>query len=215
MSQLPKKRSNYVALVLMAPLAGGALQGCSERPVEALAFHDVAECHNFGADLEACADAFDEARFQHTQLAPRYINQAECEADFGAEACEATPERHQAGSFFMPMMMGFLAGQLMGRMGGGQSGGQAGLQSSTPAAAGGAAPAGGSGAARVPVQPLYKSRDDRQTFRTATNTPVANRPGAVQVRPSAVQPRAAPLIRQGGFGQQAAQRMSSRSSFGG
>ena len=67
----------------------------------------------------------------------------------------------------------------------------------------------------VQAQPLYKSRDDRSTFRTATNTPVAKGVGPAYIKPSSVQPKAAGVVNRGGFGAQAAKRSSSASSFGG
>jgi uncharacterized protein YgiB involved in biofilm formation len=57
---------------------------------------------------------------------------------------------------------------------------------------------------------LYKSRDDRNTFRTATNKSVAKGTGLVSLKPSQLKPQAGQLVRRGGFGQQAA----ARSSFG-
>jgi uncharacterized protein YgiB involved in biofilm formation len=63
----------------------------------------------------------------------------------------------------------------------------------------------------VPTQPLYKSRDDRSTFRTATNAPVAGGIGPISLKPSQVKPQVGQVVRRGGFGQQAA----ARNSFGG
>jgi uncharacterized protein YgiB involved in biofilm formation len=63
----------------------------------------------------------------------------------------------------------------------------------------------------VPTQPLYKSRDDRGTFRTATNAPVAGGIGPISLKPSQVKPQVGQVVRRGGFGQQAA----ARNSFGG
>lgn len=194
-TQPRRKRSQRVALVLMAPMvfpmAAVTLTGCGERAVDAVAFADITECNHSGYSAEECYVAWEEANQQHSASAPRYISQAECEADFGEQACEPAPERHQGGNYFMPMMAGFLAGRLLSQ-----------------------AMAGGGAAARgaIAPQPLYKSRDDRQTFRTANNTPVTTRTGPIQVRPSTVQPAPAMLVRRGGFGQQAARMSASRSS---
>jgi uncharacterized protein YgiB involved in biofilm formation len=67
------------------------------------------------------------------------------------------------------------------------------------------------GRSNIPTQPLYKSGDDRGTFRTATNAPVAKGIGPITLRPSQVKPQAGQLVRRGGFGQQAA----ARASYGG
>lgn len=188
------KRSKKAALVLMAPAATLLLAGCGEQQQEVHVFHNAEECAAFYHPPAECQAEFERAEALHTQVAPRYQNQFECEADFGAGQCETAPERHQSGSFFMPMMMGYMAGQMMNR--GNLAGGQA--QSTQQSAA--------NNRSAVPTQPLYKSRDDRSTFRTASNQAVASQPGVARVRPSAVQPQRAQLVRRGGFGQQAAVR---------
>ena len=86
----------------------------------------------------------------------------------------------------MPMMMGFLAGQMLNRGGAGQAAPQK----------------------SVPTQPLYKSRDDQSTYRTASNQPVARQSGVTSVMPSQMQPKAGNVVRRGGFGAQAQQRQS-------
>jgi len=188
------KRSKKAALIMMVPAAGLVISGCGEKPADVVVFNTPDECAAYYNPPAECKAAFEEASAMHPKVAPRYANKAECEADFGPGQCETAPEQHQQGSFFMPMMMGFLAGQMLNR------GGLAPQQQ----------PAGQSDAAGnrgpVPAQPLKKSRDDRQTFRTATNTPVASQPGPAKVSPSAVQPKPATLARRGGFGSEAAKR---------
>ncbi|MDP4944436.1 MAG: DUF1190 domain-containing protein [Alishewanella sp.] len=199
------KRSRKAALIFMVPAATLLLQGCGqEKTVEAQVYNTPDECAAFYNPPAQCQAAFEEAAALHPQVAPRYANKQECEADFGAGSCETAPQQQSAqGSFFMPMMMGFMAGQMLNR---GGMGAQSPQQSSA--------------AARnsVPTQPLYKSRDDRSTFRTASNAPVASQSGPTQVRPSAVQPKPASLARRGGFGSQAQQRATAAqrsSSYGG
>ncbi|WP_333607977.1 DUF1190 domain-containing protein [Arsukibacterium sp.] len=207
MTTKPLKRSRKAALVLMVPAATMFIQGCGEQQVEAQVFSTPDECAAFYNPPAQCQAAFAEAQALHPQVAPRYANKAECETDFGPGQCETAPERHQQGSFFMPMMMGFMAGQMLNRGGAAPAAGQlAGQQTAAT-----------SGRNTVPTQPLYKSRDDRATFRTASNTAVASQPGATRVNPSAVQPRPATLARRGGFGAQAAQRATAaqRQSTGG
>lgn len=192
------KRSKKAALVLMVPVATLILAGCGENREQAMVFSDPSECSAAALNTAAqCEADFAAAKAMHPQVAPKYLNKEECEADFGAGQCETAPQQTTSGgSVFMPMMMGFLAGQMMNR-------GGANLQQ--PAAAGAA------GGTKVPTQPLYKSRDDRATFRTATNKPVAGGIGPITLKPSQVQPQMGQVVRRGGFGQQAA----TRNSFGG
>ena len=204
------KRSKTARLIMMVPAAGLVLAGCGEKPVEVQVFNTPDECAAYYNPPAECKAAFAEAQALHPQVAPRYASKQECETDFGAGQCENAPvlaanntepaaqQSQQSSGFFMPMMMGFMAGQMLNR------GGMAGATQQQPAAAN-----------RSPVanQPLYKSRDDRGTFRTASNTAVATQPGVTSIKPSAVQPKPATMARRGGFGAQAAKRSSS--SLGG
>lgn len=194
------KRSKKAALVLMVPVATLLLAGCGEEREQALVFSDPSECSAAGLnDTAQCNADYATAQALHPQVAPKYLSKEECETDFGAGQCETAPQQTTSGgSVFMPMMMGYMMGQMFNRGGAGSN-----LQQ--PSAAAGAA------GSKVPTQPLYKSRDDRSTFRTATNTPVAKGIGPITLKPSQVKPQAGQLVRRGGFGQQAA----ARNSFGG
>ena len=204
------KRSKTARLIMMVPAAGLVLAGCGEKPVEVQVFNTPDECAAYYNPPAECKAAFDEAKALHPVVAPRYANKQQCETDFGVGQCESAPaltanstepapqQSQASGGFFMPMMMGFMAGQMLNR------GGMAGAPQQQTA---------NTSRSPVPNQPLYKSRDDRSTFRTATNTAVASQPGTTSIRPSAVQPKPAAMARRGGFGAQAAKR--STTSYGG
>lgn len=196
------KRSKKAALILMVPVATLLLAGCGEEREQAMVFTDPSECSAAALNSAAqCEADYVAAQNLHPQVAPKYLNKEECETDFGAGQCETAPQQTSSGgSIFMPMMMGYMMGQMLNR-------GGAGGNFQQPA---GAAAGAGAGS-NVPTQPLYKSRDDRSTFRTATNTPVAKGIGPISLKPSQVKPQAGQVVRRGGFGQQAA----TRNSFGG
>ncbi len=192
------KRSKKAALVLMVPATGFFLASCSsEEPVETVVYKNAEECAAFYNPPESCKAEFAKAEALHQQVAPKYQTQAECEADFGAGNCPAPaapapgqPQASAGSGFFMPMMMGFLAGQMLNK----------------------------SSAAKqhVPTQPLYKSKDDLSTFRTASNQPVARQSGPVSVMPSRMQMTPGKTVSRGGFGAQAQRRSDQQSSsFGG
>jgi uncharacterized protein YgiB involved in biofilm formation len=179
------KRSRKVALVLMIPTASLWLAGCAEEPEITQVFASAEQCAAFSNPPEACAAEFAKAKELHQQIAPKYLTLNDCENDFGAGNCEIGQQNDNASSSsFMPMMMGFMAGQMLGNM-----------QSSHKKYA--------------YTQPLYKSKDDKQNYRTAHNYPVASSAGFTSVRPSAVQIKPAGVVKRGGFGAQAAARSSS------
>lgn len=208
------KRSKKVALMLMVPTTTMMLASCGEDPAEAVVFSSPEECASMVTQVaaEQCYADFKAAQVLHPQVAPKYVNKSECENDFGAGQCEPAPQQHASGSFFMPLMMGYMAGQMFNQQGGAAPAQQPQQQQERPVGTSGAV----TGTAANPrngvrAQPLYKSRDDRGTFRTANNTPVARQTGPVMVRPSQVQPRAGQFAQRGGFGAQAA----ARNSYGG
>ncbi len=186
------KRSRKAALVLMVPATGFFLASCSsEEPVTTAVYKDAEECAAFYNPPESCKAEFAKAEALHQQVAPKYQTQAECEADFGTGNCPQ-PQQQQAssGGFFMPMMMGFLAGQMLNKS--------------------------SSAKQYVPTQPLYKSKDDLSTFRTANNQPVARQTGPATVMPSRMQVAPGKIVQRGGFGAQAQRRSDQQSSsFGG
>lgn len=192
------KRSKKAALVLMVPATTFLLAGCSEEPEQAMVFGSPSECYEGGfSSPEACIADYQAAQALHPQVAPKYLSKAECETDFGSGQCETAPQQTTSGaSVFMPMMMGYMMGSMFSRP---QAGGSNFQQT------------GSASRGSIPTQPLYKSRDDRNTFRTASNQPVAKNSGLVSVKPSQMKPQVGQLVQRGGFGQQAAMR----TSFGG
>ena len=181
------KRSKTLRLAVLG--AGTlALTACDD-PQEAAVFEDVEQCMSQeGFDRETCEAHFRKAEAEHVRVSPKYIDKADCEADFGAGQCEIAPVRTTTGgSVFMPMMMGYMMGNML---------------------------AGGS---RVATQPLYRSGDDKTTFRTADNRQVAARTGLNTV-PSSV--AKAPSVKtqtvaRGGFGARAGRMGGTFRGFGG
>jgi uncharacterized protein YgiB involved in biofilm formation len=193
------KRSRKAALMVMVPAATTfLLASCArEEPIETAVYETAEQCAGF-YNPEQCLAEFNAAKALHPQVAPKYTDQAACETDFGVGNCEVpastattaaaptTAATSSSGSFFMPMMMGFMAGQLMN----------------------------GANKGNLQSQPLYKSRDDNSTFRTANNQPVSRFTGPVKVMPSRMVPQPGKMVQRGGFGAQA-QRRSEQSSSGG
>ena len=109
------KRSSRIALVMMGTSAL-TLSACEEPKTDTAIFETVEQCvAEQGITAEQCYGEFNAAKAQHAEVAPKYASRADCEADFGAEGCEVSPYRTNAGgSVFMPLMAGFMMGQMMG-----------------------------------------------------------------------------------------------------
>ncbi|CAK0751895.1 exported hypothetical protein [Azospirillaceae bacterium] len=110
------KRSSRIRLLLMGSTAF-ALAACGDDTEQAGVYASVADCVAGGVYTEQyCRTSFDQASERHPEVAPRYSAKTECEADFGPDRCDYRPVRTAdggSGSFWMPLMAGFLVGQVL------------------------------------------------------------------------------------------------------
>ena len=158
---------------------------CEEAKVDTALFESVQQCSGLGFTAQECESNYREAQRNHINVAPKYTAKADCEADFGSAQCETAPQRTSNGG---SVFMPLMAGYMMGSMlSGGRSAGQ----------------------------PLYKSRNDRSTFRTGDNKAVAKSVGRTKVGQSTTRTASAKIrtVSRGGFG--AGARSPMRRSFGG
>jgi uncharacterized protein YgiB involved in biofilm formation len=101
------KKSKAIRLVLLGS-TGLTLAGCEQSPPsDATFFSKVEDCIPLKGEV-TCRDGFAKSEQDFVAEAPRFTRQEECEADFGAGNCET--RRAGSGSFFMPMMMGYMMG---------------------------------------------------------------------------------------------------------
>jgi uncharacterized protein YgiB involved in biofilm formation len=183
------KRSRTLTLALMSATAL-TLAAC-DNPEEVAVFETVEQCATQnGFNLQACEANMKQAQAEHVRVAPKYTSAADCEADFGAEQCETSPQRTTSGgSVFMPLMMGYMMGNMM------------------------------SGRSGVATQPLYRSRDDAKNFRTGDNQKVSGKTGISKVSGQTARAPSTKTstIKRGGFGSAARARasMGKFRSFGG
>ena len=109
------KKSKTIRLVLL----GGtslALAGCDDQPPsDAKFFSSLQECTAHYSE-DKCRTLVKKAEEQHVAEAPKYNRNEECEAQFGVGNCETRQVQTESGfgSFFMPMMMGYMLGNMMG-----------------------------------------------------------------------------------------------------
>ena len=187
------KRSSSIVLTGLIAGSGISLTACDGdvggKPVDAQSYTSVAECRSAGAiPAVQCDAAFEQAKTDAAKTAPRFEDKQTCEEQFGAAQCEPR-NNGSGGSFFTPLLTGFIVGQALSNMGGGYHG-----------------------------APMYRGRDgtfyggsgyplsrDYVTGRTRVRTDSFNAP---EMRaPTRVQSRSS-VISRGGFG-------GSGRSFGG
>lgn len=209
------KRSKKAALMLMVPSATLLLASCVEQSDNALVYNNPTECASAGYNTaEQCQADYEEAKAMHPVVAPKYENLQECEQEYGEGKCEVAPQNMQntqssSGGFFMPMMMGYLMGQMM-NSGSSKLYPKGNPQTQQPVTPPGNASSSAAVDRTIANQPLYKSRNDPNNFRTASNVNLGSGAGPIQLKPSQVKPQMGQVVRRSGFGAQA----SSRSTFG-
>jgi uncharacterized protein YgiB involved in biofilm formation len=117
----PRKRSHTVTLALMGT---GAVAGVgiglwlwhSSSGVDGGVYRNVEQCvEGRQFDRDACAAGFAEAQRHHEEMAPRYANAADCEADFTPGECQPMPSGTGDGKIvYAPIMAGVLLGSALG-----------------------------------------------------------------------------------------------------
>ena len=168
--------NNLTSISILALAAAGAIWFTTrEEPKEdAAVYETLQQCL---ADINMvrsdCEKNFAAAKQQHAAVAPKFATQKECEAEFGAARCEKAPQTTSTGgSMFMPLMMGYMMGSMIGGRGYGNA------------------------------QPLYRTRSNPGTFRTADNRNAGTSTGRTRVAKSSMaRPTAKSSTRsRGGFG---------------
>jgi uncharacterized protein YgiB involved in biofilm formation len=113
--------TSLMATASFSLAACGAPQVAVPQPDPALAYTSLDECKaaNDITDTE-CDAAQANAQKVAAETAPRYATQSECEGQWGPDQCR---QNSSGGSFFTPLLTGFVIGQLLN--GGGYRGGGA------------------------------------------------------------------------------------------
>jgi len=168
------KHCRSISVKLLMGVSLIALSGCEEPRVDAAVFDSLQQCVDDGSvPREQCEQNYKEARSQHAAVAPKYSSKEDCQADFGQEKCERAPyQSSTGGSIFMPMMMGYMMGSMIG------------------------------GRRSMASQPLYRSAQSPNSFRTADNKNVGSTTGRTRVASSATSRPAvkSSTVSRGGFG---------------
>lgn len=121
------KRSRVLHVSSLMATASFSLAACGSpqrvsgpEPEPVQVYTSLEECRaaNDIADAE-CDAALAEAKKQAEETAPRYASQSACEEQWGAAQCQ--PHQTSGGSFFTPLLTGFIIGRMLdgGRYSGG------------------------------------------------------------------------------------------------
>ena len=163
--------------VLMMSVSLIALTACEEPKVDASIYESIDQCTRDPLNTsDQCEASFKEASSQHAAVAPKYSSKKDCQLDFGQGKCEKAPYKTSSGgSVFMPLMMGYMMGSMMG------------------------------GRSSMMSQPLYRSAQNPNNFRTAENQNVGSKTGKTKVaRSTTSRPTFKSSTRsRGGFGSSA------------
>lgn len=111
--------------VALAITALFLLSGCEQKDDTVSLYQNADDCAKAHPGQSAqCKNAYHSAMKEAARTAPKYATREECVAEFGEQQCQQTPsqagfsaphqaESQQSGSFWMPLMAGYMMGRMM------------------------------------------------------------------------------------------------------
>lgn len=118
-----RKRYAHSLISIAVATALFAVAGCEQRDESVALYQNADDCRQANPDKSAqCTTAYQNALQDAARTAPKYANRDACVAEFGENQCqpvsaaltENTSQASASGSFWMPMMAGYMMGRLMG-----------------------------------------------------------------------------------------------------
>ncbi|ODT89332.1 DUF1190 domain-containing protein [Phenylobacterium sp. SCN 70-31] len=119
------KRSRTLTLTTLMAAGGVSLTACGdnatptvriENPgasVDAYAYRTLQECKDRDEVPDAACEAAETAALEDQDKAPRYAAQGACEEVYGAGQCVPRSEANGGGSFWGPLVAGFVVGRML------------------------------------------------------------------------------------------------------
>lgn len=105
-------RKAFAAKPLALGIASIFLTACGGNRDQAAIYNNVDDCIQDNPEQsQACQAAYREALTEAERTGPKYANQRLCEDEFGRNQCYQA--QTGSGSFFMPLMAGFMLGNMM------------------------------------------------------------------------------------------------------
>ncbi|NIF21338.1 DUF1190 family protein [Candidatus Pantoea multigeneris] len=115
-------QARHLTPVALALSAAFMLAGCEKTDETVTLYQNADDCSKANPGQSAqCTTAYNNALKEAERTAPKYASRADCVAEFGENQCQQAPaqagtsaEPQQSGSFWMPLMAGYMMGRMMG-----------------------------------------------------------------------------------------------------
>lgn len=115
-------QARHLTPVALAITAVFMLAGCEQSDETVSLYQNADDCSKANpSQSEQCTTAYNNALKEAERTAPKYATREDCVAEFGENQCQQTPaqagtnaEAQQSGSFWMPLMAGYMMGRMMG-----------------------------------------------------------------------------------------------------
>ncbi|WP_318390571.1 DUF1190 family protein [Enterobacter sp.] len=197
--------ARHLTPVAFAVTAVFMLAGCEQNDETVSMYQNAGDCASANPGKSAeCTTAYNNALKEAERTAPKYASREDCVAEFGEGQCQQAPaqaglapenqaQTQQSGSFWMPLMAGYMMGRLMG---GGAGFAQQPLFSS-----------------RNPASPAYGQYTDASGKGYGAAQP--GRTATVPKTALAPKPATTTTVTRGGFGESVAKQTSMQRSAAG
>lgn len=117
--------ARHLTPVALAVSAVFMLAACEQADETVSMYQNADDCSAANPGKSAqCTTAFNSAKEEAVKTAPKYASREDCVAEFGEGQCQQAPaqagvgttnaESQSSGSFWMPLMAGYMMGRMMG-----------------------------------------------------------------------------------------------------
>ena len=100
------------------------LAGCEQNDETVSLYQNADDCASATGKAAECTTAYNNALKEAERTAPKYASREDCVAEFGEGQCQQAPaqagmapenraQAQSSGSFWMPLMAGYMMGRLM------------------------------------------------------------------------------------------------------
>ncbi len=117
-----KWSANHLTPVALAITTVILLAGCEQKDETVALYQNADDCSQANPGKSAqCTTAFNNAKLEAAKTAPKYASREDCVAEFGEGQCQqaqaglgsTNAESSSGGSFWMPLMAGYMMGRMM------------------------------------------------------------------------------------------------------